>query len=56
MENQIIETFCRIGFLQELDPISLISKNLNTLRELPMNHMQCNEIYWMTKNLCLENF
>ena len=56
MGNQIIETFCRISSLQELDPLSLISKNLKTLRKLLMNHVQCIEIEWMMEDLGLEHF
>ena len=40
----------------KLGPPSLIGENLKKLRKLLLNHVQCIEIYWMTKNLDRSNF
>ena len=39
-EDQIIQTFCKIGFPQKLDPPFLISRNLKTLRKVSLNHAE----------------
>ena len=41
--DQIIQTFCKIGSPQKLDPPSLICTNLKTLREVLLNHTKCIE-------------
>ena len=38
--DQIIQTFCKIGFLQKLDPRSLICTHLKTLRKVLLNHAE----------------
>ena len=42
-EDQIIQTFCKIGSPQKLGPSSLICRNLKTLREVLLNHTKCIE-------------
>ena len=42
--DQLIETFCQIGSPQKLGPTSLISRNLETLREELLNHAKYIEI------------
>ena len=42
--DQIIQTFCKIGSPQKLDPPSLTFTNLKTLREVLLNHTKCIEI------------
>ena len=37
-EDQIIETFCKIGLPQKLGPPSFISRNLRTFRKLLLIH------------------
>ena len=54
--HQIIQTFCKIGSPQKLCPLSIICRNLETLRKVLLNHSECIEIWWMTMNLGLENF
>ena len=50
--NQIIQTFCKIDSPPESrSPPPLICKNLDTLREVPLNHDECIEVWLMTKNL-----
>ena len=44
MGHQIIQTFCKIGSPQKLDPPSLICTNLKSLRELLLNHAKFIEI------------
>ena len=36
--DQIIQTFCNIGFHEKLGPPSLISRNFKTLRKVLLNH------------------
>ena len=38
--DQIIQTFCKIGSPQKLDPPSLIFTNLKTLRKVLLNHAE----------------
>ena len=42
--DQIIQTFCKIGFFQKLGPPSLICRNFKTVRKVPLNHDECIEI------------
>ena len=42
--DQIIQTFCKIGSPHKLGPLSLISRNLKTLRKALVNHAKCIEI------------
>ena len=42
--DQIIQTFCKIGFPQKLGPPSLIGRNFKTLREVVLDHAECIEI------------
>ena len=41
--DQVIQTSCKIGSPQKLGPLSLISTNLKTLREVLLNHTKCIE-------------
>ena len=50
-EDQISQTFCKIGSLQKLDPPSLICTNLKTLRKGLLNHAEYTDMQWTTKNL-----
>ena len=43
-EDQIIQTFCRIGSPQKLGTPSLICRNLKTLIKVLLNHAECIEI------------
>ena len=43
--DQIIETFCQIGFPQKLGPPSLISRNFRTLRQVLLVHVEITEKY-----------
>ena len=43
--DQIIETFCQIGFPQKLGPPSLISRNFRTLRQVLLVHAEITEKY-----------
>ena len=54
--GQIIQTFCKIGFIQKLDAPSFICKNFKTLRKALLNHTKRLEIWWRTKNLGPLNF
>ena len=54
-DDQIIQTFCKIGYPKKLDPPSLICTNLKTLREVLLNDPEYIEMQWTTKNLGLEN-
>ena len=38
--DQIIQTFCKIGSHQKLDPPSLICSKLKTLRKVLLNHAE----------------
>ena len=38
--DQIIQTFCKIGFPQKLAPPSLICTNFTTLREVLLNNAE----------------
>ena len=49
--DQIIETFCKIGFPQKLGISFLICRNFSTLRKAPLIHGEMTENYWITKNL-----
>ena len=42
--EQIIQTFCKIGSPQKLDPPSFITRNFKTLRKVLPNHAACIEI------------
>ena len=42
--DQIIQTFCKIGFAQKLGPPSLICKNFRTLRKFFLVHAEWTEI------------
>ena len=42
--DQIIQTFCKIGFPQKLGPPSLISRNFRTLRKVFLIHAEMTEI------------
>ena len=42
--DQIIQTCCKIGSSQKLDPLSLICANLKTLREALVNQSKYIEI------------
>ena len=48
--DQIIQPFCRIGSPKRLGPPSFIWGNLQKLRKVLLNRVECTEIYWMTKN------
>ena len=54
--DQIIQPFCRIGSPKKLGPPSLIWENFKKLTKVLLNHVECIEIYWMTKNLVPSNF
>ena len=54
--DQIIQPFCRIGSPKKLGPPSLIWENFKKLTKVLLNHVECIEIYWMTKNLGPSNF
>ena len=41
---QIIQTFCKIGSIQKLNPPSLIFSNLKTLREVLLKYTKCIQI------------
>ena len=49
--DQIIQTFSKIGSPKKLGSPFLISRNFKILRKVMRNHVECIEIYWMTKNL-----
>ena len=42
--DQIIQTFCNIGTPQKLGPLSLISRNFNTLKKVFLIHEEWTEI------------
>ena len=42
-EDQIIQTFCKIGIPQKLDPPSLVSRDFKTLQKKLLNHEECVE-------------
>ena len=54
-EDQIIQTFCKIGSPQKLGPLSLISRNFKALRKVLLNHAEYTEMQWTRKNLGLVN-
>ena len=54
--DQIIQTFRKIGSLQKLDTLSLISRNFKALRKILPNHAEYIEMQWTTKSFGLENF
>ena len=55
--DQIIKQFCRIGSLtKKLVLSSMIRGNFRKQRKVLLNHIECIEIYWMTKNLGRSNF
>ena len=41
--DQIIQTFCKIGSSQKLDPPSLTCRNLETLSKIFLNHAEWTE-------------
>ena len=43
--------FYRIDSPQKLGPLSLICRNFKSLRKLLVNHTECIDILWITKNL-----
>ena len=43
-EEQIIQTFCKIGSPQKLGPLSLVSRNFKTLRKVLLNHAEYIEL------------
>ena len=42
--DQLIQTFCKIGSRQKIDPPALICTKFKTLRKVLLNHVQCIEI------------
>ena len=43
-EEQIIQTFCKIGSPQKLGPLSLVSRNFKALRKVLLNHAEYIEL------------
>ena len=54
--EQIIQTFCKIGYPKKLGSPSLICRNLRTLRKVLPNHAEYIEMKLIMKNFGLQNF
>ena len=54
--DQMIRPFCRIGSPKKLGPPSFIWENFKKMTKVLLNHVECIEIYWVTKNLGSLNF
>ena len=43
-DDQIFQKFCKIGSPKKIGHSSLITRNFQTLREVPVNHVKCVEM------------